>query len=1387
MGHIHAACVPRAQKEEVQNQLTPRIAKLKEDKRFVGSHEARPDVIMPGFWLPTVMKYDGHPLQPSHVICQSHKTGATENISTALAPWFGKLEAKQPADHTYAVRRRESKADPKGDLAAKLRDLLGDLVMQKTKGDDGISLGFVAPKAHWLYPHHVAAGSKLECVSDVEPGNSLLQHANAYQPCPQWHSRYDQLTAGCMVPNEEESLRAIKQNGLYYVTDLFGKERERLNQIRYALGDDGLPFDEKSAKAVDAMIASRRPAADTPDAGLNKLQVGQLRAIAQERGIPTETGKYTKAGAQLIKKKELLVLLRAKPSAAVDEGPAEEEPDEEESEEEEPDEEESDEEEPPKPKPPSNPQSGRGQRYEARRQRLLQAVQAPEQPESRRSLRSAARKPEQQEAVAPEPPSEAPEAVEEPEADENDGARSRRPAPVEDDDAVDEEDPEDRDAQRHEFITEDTANTRPAEFEYADFNQEVIVVLENTTLNDMETGDENKTPTETTNEWFRFASQSKQAWPHSELYQTPSIEIVANDLSSVEGLKQYKQKYGSTANLYVGGRKIASDLLDPTAKVKMQYGYAHLRVMKSKLFHSDRAHKEQMLRILRIYADQGRFGRRGSNLNLSAEEKRDGFNFGVALGAGCKRKAPCLECLKEKCDPNKRVLLWKAVFGTPPTDALCKAIRANTVGLQTKLFLDWYNKREHRAKDCMTVQEWLCTPWHYNSLPLERHAVMFRDGECYSEGCRRCGRPFFEYEWRYAWTRLSVPGTAGFTQRLWRPDDAFHRTECAPRPFDDPCFWKKPKVSRELDTKRSSTTPLALADDAPNDVGGADAQKQMNWELYAFQYGPHAQDKSALSHEWSERKGRKAETQVAEAAKEGLPVVYRQYWNHCYSAERAKAWDGGYPVGVACRASGATARVQAGQQDYRLARCAKYGNLCVDCAATLYAAKRLDRSHEGSKYAAKSVERKRKKKVKRSAAEVLSEWQTRLGALKTATGEWAEGVLTLSPDDMAQLEAVYRIPAANPKRKNHTSAENAQMRQQSKQVAAAVVPVARAQQAVPLTAHLDFNAGEVQFRTMYKEPPEFYIQKHFPWRGMNKAREVPQDRDDILEALQLLDQMFAKPVLDAAKPKGKRTSLAASTFWTDAEHATARTRAAQNVALQHMLAELHRRYVHLQTHTEAPVERFDMNWRKELRNEQVADPRRGNKTVWQNCLVVCTPQPEKEDETEAQGKKAGNKRKYTTEKVYYNSLDKTAADGELETMWRGDKYVIRYGGRDVHSGASGGSRASLSPIHSTEPSRGRMRGASSLRAWRRPATTCLATRQSWPSCWCLATRSSARRRPAAKARRLHRRCQTQTRSAEARWRSYRGSASKTNSSGSMAAALWILIARVTRRTPTRPT
>ena len=283
-----------AQSEEVENQLTPKMADLEANARFVGSHGEAPDangnvLISPGFWLPTVMQYNGKPLQPSHVICQSHRKGANERISTALAPWFGKTGLRKPPVGSYAVCRAVSQADPNGDLAENLRKALGDsdLVMQKTEGDDGICLGFVAPKAHWLYPHHIEQGSKLECLPDGVPGNGELQDASAYQPCPQWHSRYnDTLTDGCMVPNKEECLLEIKQNGLYYVTDLFGQEQERLNQIRYALGDNKLKFDRPAAKAVQAMVAKHQSAAEmSPQDELeqtSKFDVGRLRAMAEK-------------------------------------------------------------------------------------------------------------------------------------------------------------------------------------------------------------------------------------------------------------------------------------------------------------------------------------------------------------------------------------------------------------------------------------------------------------------------------------------------------------------------------------------------------------------------------------------------------------------------------------------------------------------------------------------------------------------------------------------------------------------------------------------------------------------------------------------------------------------------------------------------------------------------------------------------------------------------------------------------------------------------------------------------------------------------------------------------------------------------------------------------
>ena len=75
------------------------------------------------------------------------------------------------------------------------------------------------------------------------------------------------------------------------MTDLFGQERVRLNQIRYALGNDSLPFNKKAADAVEQMLANRQPPSEVPDEDLGGLQVSVLRSMLEAKGIETKTGK----------------------------------------------------------------------------------------------------------------------------------------------------------------------------------------------------------------------------------------------------------------------------------------------------------------------------------------------------------------------------------------------------------------------------------------------------------------------------------------------------------------------------------------------------------------------------------------------------------------------------------------------------------------------------------------------------------------------------------------------------------------------------------------------------------------------------------------------------------------------------------------------------------------------------------------------------------------------------------------------------------------------------------------------------------------------------------------------------------------------------------------
>ena len=86
----------------------------------------------------------------------------------------------------------------------------------------------------------------------------------------------------------------------------------------------------------------------------------------------------------------------------------------------------------------------------------------------------------------------------------------------------------------------------------------------------------------------------------------------------------------------------------------------------------------------------------------------------------------------------------------------------------------------------MTVGQWVTTPWHLQHLPYQVQFAVFRDGEAYCEGCKRCSRPFYEFE--YLLYSVNKPY---LTTALWRQkgDDYGHKARV---PIHDPQFDLQP-------------------------------------------------------------------------------------------------------------------------------------------------------------------------------------------------------------------------------------------------------------------------------------------------------------------------------------------------------------------------------------------------------------------------------------------------------------------------------------------------------------------------------------------------------------------------------------------------------------------
>ena len=215
----------------------------------------------------------------------------------------------------------------------------------------------------------------------------------------------------------------------------------------------------------------------------------------------------------------------------------------------------------------------------------------------------------------------------------------------------------------------------------------------------------------------------------------------------------------------------------------------------------------------------------------------------------------------------------------------------------------------------MTVQGWVTTPWHYQTLPYQKKRILFEDGETYSEGCKRCSRPFYEYKEKYSWFLRGPEGTAHFPNSYWCASEAGQVTcnkALAPKPFHHPAFWKTPTGTavtvRDEDTvlSRRFSGPLLPGTRSVRHASGS-SDGWHGWALGAFQLGkdPKSHKVNAIlaceyhmrsAKQYTPKGGGKKKSMLPLAVNklplQGKPLLYKKYTNHAWRKHRLKFWKG---------------------------------------------------------------------------------------------------------------------------------------------------------------------------------------------------------------------------------------------------------------------------------------------------------------------------------------------------------------------------------------------------------------------------------------------------------------------------------------------------------------
>ncbi len=457
-----------------------------------------------------------------------------------------------------------------------------------------------------------------------------------------------------------------------------------------------------------------------------------------------------------------------------------------------------------------------------------------------------------------------------------------------------------------------------------------------------------------------------QPWAHRQCYEQAAITydpVLMNE----QQVAQYRATYGDDTNLYLGFNSAPKAI----KSIEIHWG-ARRAVMMDKISLKSDPHRINYAKILAIY-----FAEEGIGL-WDYAEKQKGMLEGISVagqtftvtGEGQDNslyQPPRPYKSSKKRNPKgtgEWQQLWGPVFNQKPekvlSENIVKCIMSYDMCAKSTTDYDELEKKLNetcpawraaldKVTSNMTVAEWVTTPWHYELLPYTKQYAIFTDGECYSEGCKRCSRLFYEYPYHmYADNISGSKGTFGYVQSLFYPSD---NAQVAARPLHDACFFtetgdwadatqvtkhkvanaQQENASRKQAARARKRKPLPKASAADqqrvNDADLMGDTPRENEFMGGSMMWPTYQLRKDLLHGNDKRR---KEVIFNEAG-----MFFRRYVNAAYSDQMVAGNEAYYtsvPQGVM---NSKRSKVPFGAIDYRLQRSHKFGNVCRDCVAVL--------------------------------------------------------------------------------------------------------------------------------------------------------------------------------------------------------------------------------------------------------------------------------------------------------------------------------------------------------------------------------------------------------------------------------------------------------------------